>query len=44
MERLGGGGHFNNAAVQLEGKSVQILRQELIGVIHENMDEIYGRR
>ncbi|MDR2834480.1 MAG: DHH family phosphoesterase [Streptococcaceae bacterium] len=44
MEKMGGGGHFNNAAVQLEGTNVQMVRQELIEVIHANMDEIYGRK
>jgi len=44
MEKLGGGGHFNNAAVQLEGTNVQMLRQQLIEVIHEHMDEVYGRK
>ena len=44
MEKLGGGGHFNNAAVQLDGTNVQMLRQQLIEVIHDHMDEVYGRK
>ncbi|WP_305067540.1 DHH family phosphoesterase [Marinilactibacillus sp. Marseille-P9653] len=33
MERMGGGGHLSNAATQIDGKSVQEVREELIAQI-----------
>lgn len=41
MEKLGGGGHFNNAAMQRKDTSIQAMRNELIAVIHDDMSVIY---
>lgn len=40
MERLGGGGHFNLAACQVEGKSLQAVRQDLLLLIQEEINGI----
>lgn len=33
MEQMGGGGHFTNAAIQLEGDSLNEVKQQLLAVI-----------
>lgn len=33
MEQLGGGGHFNSAASQIEGQDLACVRQQLIEII-----------
>ncbi|MFC6463494.1 DHH family phosphoesterase [Marinilactibacillus sp. GCM10026970] len=38
MERMGGGGHLSNAATQIDGKSVQEVREELITQIKTAFD------
>lgn len=37
MEALGGGGHLTNAATQIEDKSLEAVRDELIYVINKNI-------
>jgi c-di-AMP phosphodiesterase-like protein len=41
MEKLGGGGHFTNAAVQLSGVTVAEAKEQLLKVIHQNIDIMY---
>ncbi len=36
MEQLGGGGHFNSAASQIEGQDLMSIRQQLIETIVES--------
>ena len=33
MEKLGGGGHLSNAATQIEGQSVEAVKQSLIDLL-----------
>lgn len=40
MERLGGGGHFNLAACQMEGQSINQVRQQLLLAIQEEINGI----
>ncbi|MDR1012978.1 MAG: DHH family phosphoesterase [Lactobacillales bacterium] len=42
MEKMGGGGHFNNAAVQLREVTLQEVEDRLFKVIDENIDGIYN--
>ena len=35
---MGGGGHLSNAATQIDGKSVQEVREELIELIQTELD------
>ncbi|MFD2672186.1 DHH family phosphoesterase [Marinicrinis sediminis] len=39
MEQLGGGGHLNNAATQLEGVTIEEARQQLLHVIEQIAEE-----
>ena len=39
MERLGGGGHFNNAATQIKNVDIKEARELLINVLKEGTDE-----
>ncbi|MFD2307457.1 DHH family phosphoesterase [Enterococcus termitis] len=41
MENLGGGGHFTNAAVQLSNVTVAEVKEQLLRVIHQNIDVMY---
>lgn len=41
MENLGGGGHFTNAAVQLKNTTVTNAKEQLLKVIHQNIDVMY---
>lgn len=41
MENLGGGGHFTNAAVQLANVTVAEVKEQLLKVIHQNIDVMY---
>ncbi|MDR0922515.1 MAG: DHH family phosphoesterase [Lactobacillales bacterium] len=43
MEQMGGGGHFNNAAVQLKETTVAEVKKKLLTVIQQNINEIYER-
>lgn len=43
MESLGGGGHFTNAATQMEDISVEEAKQQLLVAIKENMKELYDK-
>lgn len=43
MESLGGGGHFTNAATQLENTTVEETKQRLLAVIKENMNQLYDK-
>lgn len=43
MESLGGGGHFTNAATQLENTTVEETKQKLFAAIKENMNQIYDK-
>lgn len=43
MESLGGGGHFTNAATQLENVTVEETKQRLLAVINENMNQLYDK-
>ena len=36
MEQLGGGGHFNSAASQIEGQDLMSIRQQLVETIESN--------
>lgn len=38
MEKMGGGGHLSNAATQIDGKTVQEVREELIEKINTELD------
>jgi c-di-AMP phosphodiesterase-like protein len=42
MEAIGGGGHFNNAAVQCTDQTVESVRNQLEEIIEEKAIEIYG--
>lgn len=42
MENLGGGGHFTNAAVQLSNVTINEVKEQLLKVIHQNIDVMYG--
>jgi c-di-AMP phosphodiesterase-like protein len=42
MEKMGGGGHFDNAAAQLHRVTLQEVEDKLFKVIDENIDEIYN--
>ncbi|MDR1568851.1 MAG: DHH family phosphoesterase [Streptococcaceae bacterium] len=42
MEELGGGGHFNNAAAQCRDKTVAEVRTDLVTIIDQRANEIYG--
>lgn len=39
MENMGGGGHFNLAAAQIQDASIQEVRDRLLEKIHEEMEE-----
>ncbi len=39
MEELGGGGHFNSAAVQIKGKTVEQVFESLIPILEKNSRE-----
>ena len=39
MERLGGGGHLTNAAVQLDNVTVDDVKERLIGVLETIQQE-----
>lgn len=41
MENLGGGGHFTNAAVQLSNVTVAEVKEQLLDVIRQNINEMY---
>ncbi|UDM45213.1 DHH family phosphoesterase [Enterococcus faecalis] len=41
MENLGGGGHFTNAAVQLSNVTVSEVKEQLLDVIRQNINEMY---
>ncbi|MBO0470374.1 DHH family phosphoesterase [Enterococcus sp. DIV0242_7C1] len=41
MENLGGGGHFTNAAVQLPNVTVAEVKEQLLRVIHQNINVMY---
>lgn len=41
MENLGGGGHFTNAAVQLSNVTVSEVKEQLLRVIHQNIEIMY---
>lgn len=41
MENLGGGGHFTNAAVQLSSGTVADAKEQLLKVIHQNIEVMY---
>ncbi len=43
MESLGGGGHFTNAATQLENVTVEEAKQQLLAAIQENMQQLYKK-
>lgn len=43
MESLGGGGHFTNAATQLENVTVEEAKQQLLAAIQENMNQLYKK-
>jgi c-di-AMP phosphodiesterase-like protein len=43
MEELGGGGHFNNAAVQLPNQPIESVKDKLIATIQENINELYDK-
>lgn len=36
MEKMGGGGHFNNAATQIQGEDLKVVKDKLIKVLKEN--------
>lgn len=38
MEKMGGGGHLSNAATQIDDKTIQEVREELIEKINEALD------
>ena len=40
---LGGGGHFTNAATQLEGVTVEETKQRLLAAIKENRNQLYDK-
>ena len=42
LEKLGGGGHSTLAGAQLEGKTIQEAKEELIQKINEYFDEEKG--
>ena len=39
MEQMGGGGHFNSAASQLEGVTIDQVRAQLIDCIQEEVQK-----
>jgi len=43
MESLGGGGHFTNAATQLENVTVEETKKRILAVINENMNQLYDK-
>ena len=42
MEKLGGGGHFNAAAVQKENMSIEALVAQLETVVEAYLEEVYN--
>jgi len=42
MEKMGGGGHFDNAAAQFSGVTLQEVEGQLFKLIDENIDEAYS--
>ena len=40
-KNLGGGGHFTNAAVQLSNVTVAEVKEQLLDVIRQNINEMY---
>ncbi|WP_165007099.1 MULTISPECIES: DHH family phosphoesterase [unclassified Enterococcus] len=43
MESLGGGGHFTNAATQLENVTVEETKEQLFAAIKEKLNQIYDK-
>ncbi|MGC6769087.1 DHH family phosphoesterase [Enterococcus sp. LJL128] len=43
MEALGGGGHFTNAATQIADSSIIEVKELLLNVIKDNVDEMYDK-
>lgn len=41
MENLGGGGHFTNAAAQLSNTTIAEVKERLLDVIRQNINEMY---
>ncbi|MGH2195969.1 DHHA1 domain-containing protein, partial [Enterococcus faecalis] len=41
MENLGGGGHFTNAAVQLSNVTEAEVKEQVLHVIRQNINEMY---
>ncbi|MHC5250018.1 DHH family phosphoesterase [Enterococcus sp. LJL90] len=41
MEKLNGGGHFNNAATQLSDMTIDQAKEVLLKAINENINELY---
>lgn len=39
MERLGGGGHYNNAAAQIHDASIEDVKERLISSLKDNLDK-----
>lgn len=39
MEQMGGGGHLSNAATQIDGASIEEVKEQLTKVIHQALDE-----
>lgn len=39
MEKMGGGGHFNNAATQVEDSTIDIVRSELIKILNTKVED-----
>ncbi len=40
LEKMGGGGHMTTAGTQIEGKTIEEIKAELIGKINEYFEEI----
>lgn len=38
MENMGGGGHFTNAAIQVEGESLSEVKQQLLNILEETLN------
>jgi c-di-AMP phosphodiesterase-like protein len=43
MEKLGGGGHFNNAAVQMKEITTSAAKAKLVEAIELKKDDIYNK-
>ena len=44
MEKMGGGGHFSEAATQILDKSVNDVKNELISIIHEQYNDSISKK